>query len=785
MVRWLFLVKMIAVLVSSVQPCVVDPRVPARLRAAADVQPLCAGYIDVTLPPYNASGDGMEDDSDALQAAVDDAYIASMTVFLPAGRVFLMSRQLLLLQKLCYAPCGYTRFHGMQIVGGGGGGGGGARPALLLADNSNVAGGIFVLFDAVGPDNVTVGDTASQYQSRLRGVDIRMGNNSNVSALTMSAAQLCSIEDTHISGEAFWAGLNGLPGSGGYSANVNVTGGVYGIVQDEYRPNPSVAGVRLVGQTKAGVLVRQSRGPVVLTGFFIESPPTPVPADWRAILLDAMLPAKDNAFAGEDGIIVVHAGSSSNGSIVIESAGCDVTLRNVYLAPLAGLGNATLFSAPRFGVVIPRGGPNGSNDPVWRSVARFVFTASSGSVWDAGTNVSAGQAVTAYLSPSPPPRTDAPNEALASSHTWIPDGPPTWANDGELLDVSTFCGATPEWVNSTDDDGVCIQSALDAVTNTSSSYYGAAIFLPHGEYGIYKPLELHGARLVGAGSHSSWLISLPVGIPGEGGPLTDAAACWDAGTSPLSAMLISSSYTSYSPFPLLSDFGLITRPLCPFIDLRAGANILWRDVCVASNVPPPTTGVPPSIVPGPPPMAPFISISGAASGRFFGLSLDLIFAGNNGSEPLPGPAHVLLLVNGTGGTGGSGGAVHLYQLSTEHKPIPKATLITGARDVHVHAWKSESVLYEPPTGGEGDTQSLLWVIDSVNITLFGHSGNFRMYNTTVGVVDVRGNSDTVELMAMTRTYSPAEPVNGTKWLRDESIGTTLDGHHQVLLYRKI
>jgi hypothetical protein len=129
--------------------------------------------------------------------------------------------------------------------------------------------------------------------------------------------------------------------------------------------------------------------------------------------------------------------------------------------------------------------------------------------------------------------------------------------------------------------------------------------------------------------------------------------------------------------------------------------------------------------------------------------------------------------------------VHLYQLSTEHKPIPKATLITGARNVHVHAWKSESVLYEPQTGGTGDTQSLLWVIDSANVTLFGHSGNFRMYNTTVGVVDVRGGSAAVELMAMTRTYMSAEPVNGTKWLRNEAAGTVLDGHHQVLLYRQL
>ena len=175
------------------------------------------------------------------------------------------------------------------------------------------------------------------------------------------------------------------------------------------------------------------------------------------------------------------------------------------------------------------------------------------------------------------------------------------------------------------------------------------------------------------------------------------------------------------PLPLFSDFGLEARPLCPFLDLR-GAGTLLRDVCVAQSVPPPSTGVPPSDS-AVPPTEPLVALSGAAWGRFFGLSLDLVFGGNDGASPAPGPRHVLLLVNGTGGPGG--GPVYFFQLSTEHKPVPKAVLVAGAAGVHVHAWKSESVLYEPHTGGAGDTQSLVWLADAENVTLFGHSGNFR------------------------------------------------------------
>ena len=752
--------------------CVVDPLTPAGLLPYASVQPLCAGFLDVTLPPYNASGDGLSDDSAPLQAAANDAYITSMTLLLPAGRVFLLTRQLLLLQRFCFPPCGYTRRHGMQVVGGGGG----QRPVVRLKDNSTVAGNVFLMFDAVNGDNVTRGDQASQYQSRWRGVDVDVGYNPEVSGLSMLAAQLCSIEDVAITGSAFFAGINGLPGSGGFSVNINVTGGTYGVVQDEYRPNPSIAGLRLVGQARAGILVRQSRGPVVVTGFHIESPPSPGPL-WRAVLLNSSVgpaPSKDNSFAGEDGAFLSHGG----GGAVVESGGCDVALRNVFFAP--GPANGTLFAAPRFGVVVPRGGPT-PEDPEWAYVSRLAFTASGGSVYDAGVNASSCNAVTAYVAPPGVQRVGAPPQGLAASHSWEPGAVPSWAggHGAGLVDATAY-GATPAWVNATDDDGAAIQAALDASCDAGSPAFGQPVFLPHGEFGLYRPLQLRGcASVVGAGSHSSWLGTLPAAPAAP-------AACWDAApAAPLAAMVVSTGAgAAGAPPPLLSDFGLVARPLCPFLDLRVGANALLRDVCVAATVPPPSSGVPPSTSPVPP-TEPLVALSGSASGRVFGLSLDLVFGGNDGASPPPGPRHVLLLVNGTGGGGGGGGGpLHFYQLSTEHKPVPKAVLVAGAANVHVHAWKSESTLYEPHTGGAGDTQSLVWVAGTTNFSVFGHSGNFREPNTTVGVVDVTGRSAGVELMACTRTYMDWEPAHGSMWLRDEAAGVVLDGHHEVCFYRQ-
>ena len=66
-----FLLVAAALARSSAQ--MIDPLTPARLAAHADVQPLLAGFVDPTLLPYGAAGDGSTDDAAALQAAVDDA----------------------------------------------------------------------------------------------------------------------------------------------------------------------------------------------------------------------------------------------------------------------------------------------------------------------------------------------------------------------------------------------------------------------------------------------------------------------------------------------------------------------------------------------------------------------------------------------------------------------------------------------------------------------------------------------------------------------------------------
>ena len=160
------------------------------------------------------------------------------------------------------------------------------------------------------------------YLARLRGVDVHLGSNPGVSAVSMSSAQLASIEDVRVTGASFHAGFNGLPGSGGFSANLEVEGGDYGVVQNQFRPNPSITGLRLVGQRLAGIVVDVSRGPLVVSGFTIQGP-SHSSEDYRAVLLRNPTPAKDNAFNGGDGSIFLTNGAA-NGGTAVETMGADV-----------------------------------------------------------------------------------------------------------------------------------------------------------------------------------------------------------------------------------------------------------------------------------------------------------------------------------------------------------------------------------------------------------------------------------------------------------------------------
>ncbi len=593
-----------------------DPTTPSRLAQHKDVQPLLAGFVDPTLPPYRAAGDGITDDAAALQSAIDDAYRARMTVVLPAGRVFLLSTQLRFVQP----PNITGRSYGYAMVGARGANAAIARPVLKLTDYADTAGWVnmphngtepyggqgscapslqdcvpkvFLLYQYLETRSTSRDTIRAEtfYLARLRGVDVDLGSNPGVSGVSMNSAQLASIEDVRVTGTKFHAGFNGLPGSGGFSANLEVEGGDYGVVQNQFRPNPSITGLRLVGQEVAGVVVDVSRGPVVISGFSIQGPlhlSSHLTKAYRAMLLRNPVAAKNNALNAEDGVISLHP--SSEGGTAIETQGGDVVLKNVFVS-----GAKTIAMCAKTELSLLAGSVGGADGAV--RVASYVLTGSRGQVLDRGKMPTYSAEGAAAWLPEPLEHkviVPWPRGSLPLLHSWNYSSLPSW-DDSEVLNVVTRYGATPQWMDAGDDDGEKIQKAIDDSCDPTSLMFGRTVFVPHGEYGIARPLDLRGgcAALIGAGTHSTSLATLP----------RPSGACWPSGIS--GAMLTSSRptrngnnggstfsirsqrvHTTAKPLTLVSDFNLAVAQYCPFLDLREG-RLLLRDVGTSVGMMPP------------------------------------------------------------------------------------------------------------------------------------------------------------------------------------------------------
>ena len=483
--------------------CTLDPALPPSLAAHAATQPLCAGFLNASAPPYSAAGDGVTDDSAALQSALDDAYANRMAVLLPAGRTYLLARQLRAVQRTGLPP---NREHGYQLIGTRGP----TPPVLRVPDHadptafpsiglSSLEAGYIarpaVLFERHGPAALNrsgmANDAPSHYSAMLRNVAIDLGDNPTLSGVSMSGAQLCSIEDVTIRGERFTAGVVGLPGSGGYSANIHVTGGQFAVWQQQFRPNPSVTGLVALNQSVAAVLLEMSRGPLVLSGFVINSSLASVTAGVMA----SRSKGADGSLSLEDGMIVLTGAACS--APAVSTAGPDVALKNIFVK------SNVAVAFPSHGVLLA------STAGSIKQIREWWFSAASSIAFSKGVNAS-DEAVRGFPTvdlPAAPPASPPDDATLSTQHSWSADYAQSmlWSPDKSvMLDAVRDCGATPSWVNSTDDDGAAIAACLTADRGVGT------VFVPRGEFLLWSPLVLRaGQTLIGAGKHCATLMMRP------------------------------------------------------------------------------------------------------------------------------------------------------------------------------------------------------------------------------------------------------------------------------------
>lgn len=722
---------------------------PTALQLSFSVQPLRLGFIDVTKAPYSAMGDGVTDDTLAIQTAMNDAYQNNLIVYLPEGTYIVT-------KGLTAVSCFVSRKFAYQLMGSTTGT---SRPVIKLRDNSVVEHNVLLLFqlfascgsftfDPNGPLN----NAPCLFGATVRGIDFDMGNNPTVRAISMDGAQHSTIQDVKIYGENYHIGVFNVPGSGGSIVNLEVFGGRIGIFQGMYRPNPTITGLTLFNQSAYGVLLVLNRGPLIITGFNITGP-LAASSSYRAIslsgqmfslnltrefynrmcpstggialqaivedILDVSLQAVPSSMPYQTQSIVLSDGTidTRGGSWAIEKRRIDAVLNNVWVKA-AKITDTLVGSSSQ-----------------WQFVNRYVYTdIVHGSIFRNGSLLSSRLLPYEYIDRQVPSSSMPPETIYTTTmHVW--GNMPSW-NDSNILNVVDF-GATPEFVNRLDNDGVAIQAAIDASTTSQGEYFGYTVFLPRGHFHITSPLILRsGLKLVGAGKFIS---------------VIEPLRQWNNSIGP-----IISSEDNAAGSLILSDFAIRGYHYMTYMHLKLG-NIVCRDIATETNVIWNINGVLNRK------KVPYLMFSGGSSGKIYNLAADHIIGGAPALPLSSSESTLLLSIRGTSKP------LTFYQLSVENLEENPQMVIGDAQNVTIFGFKFEL------------NSELLHINDSSSIRIVGGSGNYQLERSTDTAIIVINRCSNVEVENLVRkSYSSSDVTEF--WLVNDITRETVTGNAYNLLY---
>lgn len=232
---------------------------------------LPAGFISVL--DFDADPTGTTDSTAQLQAAINHGIENQVAVWLPGGE-YRISERLLVDQ-----PDEDPNFPGVLI---------GStvdpenRAVIVLAANSagfnnpNARRAMLHFFNVGTADNESGENTL--YNQAVIGIDFRVeSGNDGAVAIRMQGAEGCTIQDVNIDLTAGGhTGIWGVPGSGGTTHQVSVTGGVIGIDTRRQdlagggsQPTVTITGSSFVNQSDVAVW-SSTRGAMVLVGNHFE-----------------------------------------------------------------------------------------------------------------------------------------------------------------------------------------------------------------------------------------------------------------------------------------------------------------------------------------------------------------------------------------------------------------------------------------------------------------------------------------------------------------------------------
>ena len=599
--------------------------IPSSLQSAQGEEMLSLGYLDVTKPPYNADNSGTSDVTQALQEAIHDAYRYNLVTWFPKG-TYLVSDQLSMIQQPNGLPglkTGRSQRKYANILQGDSTGG--HFPTIKLADDSQVRDDTLLVFKFIDKDGTEKSNR--HYNAALRGLAIDLGNNPDVSAVRFNGAQYCVIEDVKIFGEAFNIGVDGLPGSGGSTTNLTITGGKVGIRQDHYTPAPQLTGLRIINPTSAGIVLFNSMGPLTIAGFDYEG-------QGPAIYVKAGAPTTNV------NVIDARLNVTSADTAAIDNVNRDTYLRNTEV-------KADLIVKSGAKLALEGQGEG------WAHVDEYMAVANAQTSMvvddrtvDPGTRYRELRgAVQAIAAPEGDP---------LERHIWDIERFPNHVTTG-MIDPRSF-GATPD--DESDDDAPALIQALE-----QSAATGNAVFLPRGHWHIRSPIEMPGgAAMIGASNTSSVLHVAEDWIP-DGPTAAIRTADSDLGVTLSHFALLGQEATFRKGTEAQKHITLLHGRSADSIIRSVQFSVIeqWKaDVHLA---------------------APVIRFSDRMGGRVYNLGLDAAWRHHEGGSKADGFALVDIA--------GTSNPLAFYQLDTEQLSSGPQTLIRDARNIAVYGYKHE------------------------------------------------------------------------------------------------
>lgn len=694
---------------------------PQDLRDNEHLHPWEDGLLDVTQAPFNADPTGVADSTAALQKAIDYGYNCNLVVFFPGGTYKVSGQLRMIHRQPISGTLSQTKFvHkllGSTLSA--------KRPVIKLTNQSTVADDTLMLFRYESLEGSP--DPTRHYGAQLRNIDIDMSDNPAISAISMSGAQYCVIQNVAVSGN-FDTGICDLPGSGGSVMNIKITGGRIGIKQSSYRPNPTIVGLTLRGQSDYGVLVEDSRGPVNIVGFDITGPASNPNYQAVTAVNDKSPPARGNL-----NLIDGKISYTAVGGTAIYNWNADVLLKNVFVCAANIIVSGVKDNVPDVLV---------GDTTRWCRVSDYCFANGSDNSHVMIDGVDQRTVPCADLLLLGPETWQWTDEDLVRKHACQ-----YWPSFEEsIVNISTAYNATRD--NDTDDDAIAIQQAIDDTTDPAHANYGKTVFVPRGVFHIKRPIILKaGAKLVGIANNLS---------------VIHAHLSWKPGQE--TQMIQTVSSTSGKPI-YLGDVALIrTQPKgiaqqgCEYVGLLRidYPETFIRDIQTGSLSYNEKYGDPNYA------WATYVRLDGNAGGKWYNCVLLQGLLPTNELASFNSDVANLRI--------SSTRDFVFYNTSVEHSAHGHGDYyITDAANLYMIGVKHETRQYR-----------IASIHNSDGILITGGSGNLSIYEDTPDPLIDISTSDNLEISLFSRKQGTSVPPTGRLFLGDED--TALGASLNIALY---